>query len=128
MNEARYEDWPQGLRRYITDLKKGQSQSGEPYSLVYVCSLVADVHYVLLRGGMASNPRSHLRLVYEGNPIALVVEEAGGLASTGTERILEVVPSKVHQRLPIFVGSRDDILELESYGDVQQLDNKKYAV
>jgi fructose-1,6-bisphosphatase len=117
LNEARYNDWPGGLQRYITDLKRGRGRAGVPYDLVYVCSLVADVHWVLIHGGMASNPRSHLRLVYEGksrptallvsrcltgrevvrpgNPMSLVVEEAGGRASTGTERILDVQPDKV---------------------------------
>lgn len=127
LNEARYEDWPPGLQRYITDMKLGKGQTGQPYALVYVCSLVADVHWVLVRGGMASNPRSHLRLIYEGNPMGLVTEEAGGLASTGDgPRILDVLPSAVHQRTPVFVGSRDDILELESYGDVAQKHNPGY--
>jgi len=127
LNEARYSDWPEGLKQYITDMKCGRGRSGGAYDLVYVCSLVADVHYVLKRGGMASNPRSHLRLLYEGNPMALVAEEAGGRASSGTQRILDIQPEKIHQRLPIFVGSREDIDELESYGDVVQLVNPGYS-
>jgi fructose-1,6-bisphosphatase I len=98
---------------------------------VYVCSLVADVHYVLQRGGMACNPRSHLRLIYEGSPMALVVEEAGGLSSTGggprERRILDVAPQAIHERIPTFVGSTLDILELESYGDVAQEGSKTYG-
>lgn len=131
LNEGREADWPEGLRRYVNDMKQGLGQTKTPYDLVYVCSLVADVHYVLQRGGMACNPRSHLRLIYEGNPMALVVEEAGGLSSTGggprERRILDVVPQAVHERIPTFVGSRDDILELESYGDVAQEGTKVYA-
>jgi len=72
LNEGRYEDWPQGLQSYVTDMKLGKNQSQKPYKLVYVCSLVADAHWVLIRGGMACNPRSHLRLCYEGNPMGLV--------------------------------------------------------
>lgn len=130
LNEARYEDWPGGLQKYITDIKQGLGQSKTPYALVYVCSLVADAHWVMKRGGMACNPRSHLRLIYEGNPMGLVIEEAGGLASQGDSgpRILEVEPTAVHQRIPVFLGSKEDILELESYGEVSQKGMKKYAV
>jgi fructose-1,6-bisphosphatase I len=80
LNEGRAADWPAGLRRYIGDLKLGASAARRRYSLVYICSLVADVHHVLLHGGLASNPRSHLRLVYEGNPMGFVVEQVGGAA------------------------------------------------
>eukprot|EP00903_Cladosiphon_okamuranus_P008055 g7769.t1 len=128
LNEAREPDWPDGLKRYISDMKSGAGQSGEKFDLVYVCSLVADVHYMLFEGGIAMNPRSHLRLVYEGNPMGWVVEQAGGRASTGTGAMLDQEPSDIHERIPTFLGSIDDVLELEGYGDVQQLGNKKYAV
>ena len=155
LNEARVEDWPTGLQKYITDMKRGENEAKVPYDLVYVCSLVADAFFVMIRGGMACNPRSHLRLIYEGNPMALVVEEAGGLGSTGVGPILDVQPTKVcrqlhpwmtavgsrlllpvaggaqvHERLPVFLGSELDIRELESYGvkygGVQQLGTKTY--
>jgi fructose-1,6-bisphosphatase I len=74
------------------------------------------------------NPREHLRLVYEGNPLAMLAEEAGGLGSDGKRRVREIVPSNLHQRLPLFLGSEEDIRELESYGDVQQLSGKTYEV
>ncbi|CAN0459051.1 unnamed protein product [Ascophyllum nodosum] len=128
LNEAREPDWPDGLRRYITDMKSGAGKSGEKFDLVYVCSLVADVHYTLFKGGIAMNPRSHLRLVYEGNPMGWVVEQAGGKASTGAGDMLNHQPSEVHQRIPTFLGSTEDVLELESYGDVQQLGDKKYTI
>ncbi|CAB1112423.1 unnamed protein product [Ectocarpus sp. CCAP 1310/34] len=127
LNEAREPDWPDGLKQYISDMKTGAGQSGERYNLVYVCSLVADVHYTLFEGGVAMNPRSHLRLVYEGNPMGWVVEQAGGRASTGVAAMLDKEPSDIHERIPTFLGSEDDIMELERYGDVQQLGNKKYA-
>ncbi|CAM9700983.1 unnamed protein product, partial [Hapterophycus canaliculatus] len=73
-------------------------------------------------------PRSHLRLVYEGNPMGWVVEQAGGRVSTGAEAMLDREPSDIHERIPTFLGSAEDVSELESYGDVQQLGNKKYAV
>ncbi len=77
LNEARYNDWPKGLQRYVTDMKLGRNQKQTPYDLVYVCSLVADAHWVLIRGGMACNPRNHLRLCYEGNPMGLVRTRLG---------------------------------------------------
>ncbi|CAM9149190.1 unnamed protein product [Laminaria digitata] len=128
LNEAREPDWPEGLRRYISDAKNGAGVSGEKFDLVYVCSLVADVHYTLFEGGLAMNPRSHLRLVYEGNPMGWVVEQAGGKASTGAGAMLDQQPSEIHERIPTFLGSVEDVLELESYGDVQQLGDKKYVV
>jgi fructose-1,6-bisphosphatase I len=74
------------------------------------------------------NPRSHLRLVYEANPLSFLVEQAGGKGSDGKRRILQIQPQKLHERLPLFLGSPKDILELESYGDVQQVVNPGYEV
>jgi fructose-1,6-bisphosphatase I len=132
LNEARELDWAPGLRKYIRDAKNGQLSSKGRYDLVYVCSLVADVHWCLLRGGTAMNPRSHLRLVYEGNPMGLVVEQAGGTASTGVGPMLLERPQTLHQRIPTFLGSKLDIAEIEEYGrlhhGVQQLGNLKYEV
>ncbi|CAM9604359.1 unnamed protein product, partial [Phaeothamnion confervicola] len=105
VNEARHSDWAPGLQRYIDDVKSGTGRSGRRYDLCYVCSLVADVHYTLFKGGIAMNPRNHLRLVYEGNPMAFVVEQAGGRASTGLGPILTVQPDATHQRIPVFRGS-----------------------
>jgi len=120
VNDARYHDWPSGLQQYINTIRKGQGENAKQYSARYICSLVADLHRTLLYGGVAMNPRSHLRLVYEANPLALLVEQAGGLASDGRQRILSIEPKDLHQRLPLFLGSPLDITELESYGDVQQ--------
>jgi fructose-1,6-bisphosphatase I len=128
LNDARFGDWPPGLQRYISDVRSGQGATKKQYSARYVCSLVADLHRTLLQGGWCGNPRSHLRLVYEGNPLAFLVEATGGKASDGKKRVLEIVPEKTHQRLPLFLGSTEDIDELESYGDVQQIGEKKYAV
>lgn len=78
--------------------------------------------------GVCMNPRCHLRLVYEANPLALLAEQAGGSASDGKRAIRSITPGALHQRLPLFLGSPEDIAELESYGDVQQLDGKVYTV
>eukprot|EP00850_Spirogloea_muscicola_P005911 SM000027S09692 [mRNA] locus=s27:877144:878193:+ [translate_table: standard] len=128
LNDARYFDWPPGLQRYIDAVRQGRGESGKQYSARYICSLVADFHRTLLYGGVAANPRSHLRLVYEANPLALLAEQAGGRASDDTQRILDIAPAKLHHRLPLFLGSPADIAELESYGDVQQISTKKYDV
>lgn len=79
-------------------------------------------------GGVAMNPRDHLRLVYEANPLSFLVEQAGGRGSDGKIRILSIQPVKLHQRLPLFLGSLEDVEELESYGDVQQKVNPGYEV
>lgn len=128
VNDARYHDWPSGLQRYIDAIRQGSGQSGKQYSARYICSLVGDLHRTLLYGGVAMNPRSHLRLVYEGAPLAFVTEQAGGRASDGKREIGDIVPDALHQRLPLFLGSPEDIEELVGYGDVQQLGSKTYAV
>ncbi|KAF5731913.1 fructose-1 6-bisphosphatase chloroplastic [Tripterygium wilfordii] len=128
VNDARYFDWPEGLRRYIDTVRQGKGRYPKKYSARYICSLVADFHRTLLYGGVAMNPRDHLRLVYEANPLSFLVEQAGGKGSDGKCRILSIQPDKLHQRLPLFLGSSEDIEELESYGDVQQKVNPGYEV
>lgn len=128
VNDARYFDWPQGLRQYIDTVRQGKGKYPKKYSARYICSLVADFHRTLMYGGVAMNPRSHLRLVYEANPLSFLVEQAGGRGSDGKIRILSIQPVKLHQRLPLFLGSPEDIEELESYGDVQQKVNPGYEV
>ncbi|KIZ06079.1 hypothetical protein MNEG_1872 [Monoraphidium neglectum] len=128
LNDARQFDWPDGLWRYIDAIRQGKGQHPKQYSARYICSLVADFHRTLLYGGWCANPRPHLRLVYEGNPLAMLSEQAGGRASDGVRRVLSIAPEALHQKLPLFLGSPDDIAELESYGDVQQGGGKKYDV
>nr|XP_043629577.1 fructose-1,6-bisphosphatase class 1 [Erigeron canadensis] len=128
VNDARYFDWPEGLRRYIDTIRQGKGKFPKKYSARYICSLVADFHRTLMYGGVAMNPRDHLRLVYEANPLSFLAEQAGGKGSDGKNRILSLQPVKLHQRLPLFLGSPDDIDELESYGDVQQTVNPGYDV
>ncbi|EXC43850.1 Fructose-1,6-bisphosphatase [Morus notabilis] len=128
VNDARYFDWPEGLRKYIDTVRQGKGKYPKKYSARYICSLVADLHRTLLYGGVAMNPRDHLRLVYEANPLSFLVEQAGGKGSDGKNRILSIQPVKLHQRLPLFLGSLEDMEELESYGDVQQKVNPGYEV
>lgn len=130
LNDARYFDWPVGLRTYIDNIRKGIGLSGKKYSARYVCCLVADFHRTLLSGGWCGNPRPHLRVLFECLPLALVAEESGGVASDGRSRYVTKTHSlmSVHEKAPLFVGSRLDIEELESYRDVQQLDGQSYTV
>ena len=128
LNDARFDDWAPPLQRYISDVRAGRGQSGRQYAARYVCSLVADLHRTLLYGGWAGNPRSHLRRVYEAAPLAAITEAAGGAASDGGGRVLDVTPGALHARAPFFAGSADDIAELVSYGDVRQVGTKKYDV
>ncbi|MFO0773167.1 MAG: class 1 fructose-bisphosphatase [Nitrospiraceae bacterium] len=118
-NEGNALKWPPAMQKYVADLKVKDKARGRPYSGRYSGCLVADVHRVLLLGGVylypaeVDKPEGKLRLLYEANPLAMVVEQAGGRASTGTARILDLVPTKLHQRVPLIIGSRDDVLEVE---------------
>ncbi|XP_043816568.1 fructose-1,6-bisphosphatase, chloroplastic isoform X2 [Manihot esculenta] len=114
VNDARYFDWPEGLRQYIDTVRQGKGKYPKKYSARYICSLVADFHRTLMYGGVAMNPRDHLRLVYEANPLSFLVEQAGGRGSDGKVRILSLQPVKLHQRLSLFLGSLEDMEELES--------------
>lgn len=121
VNEGNYQKWPGGTRRYFDHLKIADKAHGRPYSGRYSGCLVADVHRILLNGGIylypgeMEKPEGKLRLLYEANPLALMVEQAGGQASTGTQRILDVEPKKLHQRVPLIIGSRDDVREAEEF-------------
>ncbi|KAL0912266.1 hypothetical protein M5K25_018228 [Dendrobium thyrsiflorum] len=128
VNDARYFDWPNGLRQYIDTIRQGKGQFPKKYSARYICSLVADFHRTLIYGGITMNPRDHLRLVYEANPLSFLVEHAGGRGSDGKTRILSIQPVELHQRLPLFLGSLDDMHELESYDNIQQKVNPGYEV
>lgn len=114
-NLANVADWPAGARHYIDELSRGDTA----YSLRYAGSLVADVHRSVLEGGIylypsdRRHPQGKLRLLYECAPLAFVVEQAGGTASTGRAGILEVPTQSIHQRVPLAVGSRGDVERFE---------------
>lgn len=121
VNEGNTANWDAGTRRYIEYLKTTDKASGRPYSSRYVGSLVADFHRNLLYGGIflypadKKSPGGKLRLLYEANPLAFIVEQAGGAASNGTQRILEVQPTDLHQRTPLIIGSAEDVREAEKF-------------
>ena len=82
----------------------------------YICALTADFHRTIQEGGWCGNPRDHLRVVYECNPLAFVVRACGGRASDGERDILDIIPSVFHENTPFFAGSSEDIDEVEKYG------------
>lgn len=120
LNEAREPDWPQGLKDWVSDAKRGQTTLGRTHSSRYICSLCGDFHRTLLVGGWAGNPRPHLRLLYEAAPLAFVVEAAGGRGSNGQMDLLDISPQGLHDRTCVFLGSTDNIEDLLSYKDIQQ--------
>ena len=113
VNEGNLEDFPQGVQDYIAFCKAKDKATNRPYSARYIGSLIADFHRNLLKGGIfiypatEKSPNGKLRLMYECNTMAFLVEQAGGAASTGTERVLDVKPTELHQRVPMFVGSKN---------------------
>lgn len=114
-NEGNAARWHPSVRAYVEHLKEEDREDGRPYSLRYVGSLVADVHRTMLYGGIyfypsdTKNPHGKLRLMYENNPLAFIVEHAGGAATDGCQRILDIVPTALHQRSPLFIGSAGDV-------------------
>lgn len=125
VNEAYFESFPQDYQNYIGHIRSGKAG---PYRSRYIGSMVADFHRTLLRGGVFIYPptESHssgkLRLLYEGNPIAMIAEQAGGIALDGRQPILDIEPSKIHQRTPLVVGSQ---YEMELFHEFTAVDSKK---
>jgi len=121
INEGNYLYWHPGLKRYIKYLQGEDKETSRPYSSRYIGSMVADIHRNLLYGGIfmypadSRHPNGKLRLMYECNPMAFIVEEAGGRATNGKTRILDLQPEKLHQRVPIFIGSEEDVLKVEEF-------------
>jgi fructose-1,6-bisphosphatase I len=115
VNEGNSERWDEATRRYITHLKT------HPYKARYIGSLVADFHRTLLYGGIflypadAKSPQGKLRLLYEAAPMAFIVDQAGGSATDGHRRILDLEPTELHQRTPLIIGSREDVEEYTSF-------------
>ena len=117
INEGNVNQWDAGTRRYIEHVKQDQKADGRPYTLRYIGSLVADFHRNLLKGGifLYPGPKGKLRLLYEAAPLSMVVEQAGGTSSNGVQRILEIVPESLHQRVPLIIGSTEDVRLYEKF-------------
>ncbi|MCK6394428.1 class 1 fructose-bisphosphatase [Zoogloea sp.] len=124
INASNERFWEAPVQRYVSELKAGaEGPRGRDFNTRWVASMVADVHRILTRGGIFMYPMDSkmkdkggkLRLMYEANPMAMIVEAAGGAASTGRERILDIQPSKLHQRVPVILGSRNEVERVVSY-------------
>lgn len=124
INEGNSSFWNEGTRKYVESLKTPQTGQGHSYSLRYIGSLVADFHRNLLHGGIflypasykdPHRPKAKLRLLYEANPLAFIVEDAGGKASTGQQRILDIRPTSLHQTVPLAIGSAKDVELYEKF-------------
>ena len=121
VNHGNFFRYDKGVQEYITACQKKDKTNGGPYTQRYIGSMVADVHRGLIKGGIfmypgtTDKPNGKLRLAYECNPFAFIIEVAGGRATNGKERILEIEPTTLHQRVPMFIGSKDMMDELDTY-------------
>ncbi len=118
INEGNTHAWDEGTQAYVNHIKEKDPASGRPYSLRYVGTLVADFHRTLVNGGIflyPASPKPKLRLLYEAAPMSFVAEQAGGRATTGSERILEIQPTELHQKVPLIVGSEEDVRKYEQF-------------
>lgn len=119
VNHGNFFQYEEGVKKYIDRCQKKDSTNGGPYAQRYIGSMVSDVHRNLIKGGIfmypatIDKPKGKLRLLYECNPFAFIMEVAGGCATDGKQRILDIVPDELHQRSPFFIGSRKMMEELE---------------
>ena len=115
INEGNWVIWDESQKDLVAYLKEDDPSTGRPYKLRYIGSLVADFHRTLLKGGLfmypkdTKSPKGKLRFSFEAAPLAFIVEQAGGKASTGIQRILDITPTGIHDRLPLFIGSKKDV-------------------
>ncbi len=124
INTSNSRHWHAPVKRYIAELEEGQGgPRGKDFNMRWVASMVADVHRILTRGGIFMYPADtrepdkpgKLRLMYEANPMAFLVEQAGGAATDGRGRILDIQPVKLHQRVPVFLGSKEEVERVTAY-------------
>ncbi len=124
INASNARHWHPPVQRYINELLAGsEGPRGHNFNMRWIASMVADVHRILCRGGIFMYPADardpdkpgKLRLMYEANPMAFIIEQAGGSATNGQQRILDIVPDKLHQRVPVFLGSKAEVELVTSY-------------
>ena len=124
INASNERFWEPPVQRYVAECKNGCTDvRARDFNMRWIASMVADIHRILMRGGVFMYPRDtkdpskpgRLRLMYEANPMSFVVEQAGGIGSTGRVRILEIEPEQIHQRVPVIIGSRKEVERLERY-------------
>lgn len=121
LNEGNFCNWEERVQRYVQYLKEPDKATNRPYSLRYIGTMVGDSHRTLLYGGIFAypgdkkNPDGKLRLMYECNPMAFIIEQAGGRSSNGKHSILQVKPTSLHQHTPVFMGSEEDVKLAEEF-------------
>jgi len=121
-NEANSEGWSEEVQNYLHALKSGENETKERYALRYVGSMVGDIHRTLMYGGIffypgdtKLYPNGHLQLLYKSAPLSYIMEQAGGVSTNGKVNLLDVRPTRVHERSPCFIGSPEDMNEMKKY-------------
>jgi len=124
INMSNQRHWEAPVQRYVSELQAGEEGPlGKNYNMRWIASMVADVHRILTRGGIFMYPRDarepekpgKLRLMYEANPMSFIIEQAGGMATNGQQRILEVQPKSLHERVAVFLGSKEEVERITGY-------------
>jgi len=124
INMSNSRHWHKPVQRYVAELLEGKNGvRGKNYNMRWIATMVADVHRILTRGGIFMYPQDNrnkqqagkLRLMYEANPMAMIVEQAGGAATNGRQRILDIEPTNLHQRVPVFLGSQEEVQKITDY-------------
>jgi fructose-1,6-bisphosphatase I len=131
VNEGRRSGWSDADRAFVEHLKENDASTGRPYSTRYSGSMVGDVHRILLEGGIylypadasSGKPSGKIRMLYESHPLAFVVEQAGGRATTGKDRVLDLAPKRLHERIPIAIGSAFEVELYERFirGETEEI-------
>ena len=130
INDSNSRHWDEPIRTYVEDCRRGkEGPRGRDFNMRWTGTPVVDIYRILSRGGIYLYPgdtrrdfrNGRLRLIYEANPIAWVIEQAGGMASTGRERVLEIVPKSLHERVPVIAGSRNEVEHVMRLHDGQQM-------
>jgi fructose-1,6-bisphosphatase I / sedoheptulose-1,7-bisphosphatase len=124
INTSNARFWESPVHRYVTECQAGKSgERARDFNMRWIASMVAEVHRILMRGGVFMYPKDtkdpakpgRLRLLYEANPISFLIEQAGGLSTTGRKHLLDVQPDGLHQRIPVILGSRNEVARIERY-------------
>jgi fructose-1,6-bisphosphatase I len=131
VNEGRRAGWSEADRAFVEHLKENDPRTGRPYSTRYSGSMVGDVHRILMEGGIylypadasSGKPSGKIRMLYEAHPLAFVMEQGGGRASTGRERVLDLAPRSLHARIPVAIGSAFEVELYERFtrGETRQV-------
>lgn len=134
LNEGYYNSWDLGLKKYIKYCQVEDKATNRPYKARYIGSMVADLHRTLMDGGIFIYPHSNkypngkLRLMYECNPLSFIIEQAGGISIDGKKRIMEIQPRSIHQRTPIYIGSKQNVLKVQEFLEEYKGEEKQSTV